>query len=85
MDFKLVNSNNGSLVTTKLLAIAKGMNTGRSDFSNTPSNPTICPYYLLGFIEGDGCFSCKFNQYAQGSFSLRRYVLETDTQKITNR
>ena len=77
MAFKLSNSNIYGIVTEELLKISKGMNTYRKDFSRAPSNPSINAYYLLGFIEGDGCFSSKFNANNLGSFSV--------SQKITNR
>jgi hypothetical protein len=41
-------------------SIKLGMNTGRTDFSTYPLYPIkLNPYYLLGFIEGDGSFICK--------------------------
>jgi hypothetical protein len=45
---------------TKIKALKYGMKTGRTDLSSYPLAPiSLNPYYILGFVEGDGCFAYK--------------------------
>lgn len=44
--------------------------------AGVPSNPIVNPYYLQGFVEGDGSFGGKFSEDRKGSFTI--------TQKDTN-
>jgi len=51
--------------------IKNGMNTQRTDFSMPESHKLrITPYCVLGFVEGEGCFSVQRNKNFPLTFSL---------------
>lgn len=60
-----VNTDKGPNVLKEILSIKKGMNRLRSDYSQLKDREiNITPYWLLGFIEGEGCFSInKVNNF----------------------
>ena len=64
-DFSLAYSYVGIKPIEEIIKIKNNMNRSRSDF-NIPKNKVIniTSYWLLGFIEGEGCFSInKHNNY----------------------
>ena len=65
------NSNRGAETLKDILNIKNGMNRLRSDFT-MPNDKEIhiTPYWLLGFIEGEGCFSINKRNNYRLDFSL---------------
>ncbi len=53
----------------EILKIKQGMNRSRSDYTND-KEIIISPYWLLGFIEGEGCFSINKRNNFRLDFSL---------------
>lgn len=66
-----LNSDRGAETLKDILKIKKGMNRLRSDFT-MPNDKEIriTPYWLLGFIEGEGCFSINKRNNYRLDFSL---------------
>jgi hypothetical protein len=50
--------------------IKNGMNRKRSDFTMAKDKEINIPYWLLGFIEGEGCFSINRHNKFRLDFSL---------------
>lgn len=66
-----LNSDRGAGTLKDILNIKNGMNRLRSDFT-MPNDKEIhiTPYWLLGFIEGEGCFSINKRNNYRLDFSL---------------
>jgi hypothetical protein len=65
------NSNGEAKILKEILEIKNGMNRLRSDFTRPKSKEIrITPYWLLGFIEGEGCFSINKRNNFRLDFSL---------------
>lgn len=66
-----LNSDRGAETLKDILNIKNGMNRLRSDFT-MPNDKEIriTPYWLLGFIEGEGCFSINKRNNFRLDFSL---------------
>lgn len=66
-----LNSDRGAKTLKDILNIKNGMNRLRSDFIMPNSKEIrITPYWLLGFIEGEGCFSINKRNNYRLDFSL---------------
>lgn len=65
-------------ITNKIQDLKNSMNTKRKhlDFPNE-HEIKISPYWLLGFIEGDACFSVS----SQKSFPLRFIITQVNTEQ----
>jgi hypothetical protein len=65
------NSDRGAKILKEILEIKNGMNAKRTDFTMPKSKEIhITPYWLLGFIEGEGCFSINRRNNFRLDFSL---------------
>lgn len=63
--------NKGANTIKEILNIKQGMNSSRLDFSMPKYNVTnITAYWLLGFVEGEGCFSINRGNNYRLDFSL---------------
>ena len=66
-----VNSDKGSNIIKEILEIKNGMNKSRTDFKIPKDKEiNITPCWLLGFIEGEGCFSINKGNNYRLDFSL---------------
>lgn len=66
-----LNSDRGAETLKDILNIKNGMNRLRSDFTmSNDKEIRITPYWLLGFIEGEGCFSINKRNNFRLDFSL---------------
>lgn len=68
---------NDSLVLKNILALKNSMNKKRVSFE-LPSNHTIkiTPYWLLGFVEGEGSFTVATTGYNRLGFSISQTLSE---------
>lgn len=64
-----INSDKGPNILKEILNIRKGMNRSRSYYIKD-KEINITPYWLLGFIEGEGCFSINRRNNFRLDFSL---------------
>lgn len=66
-----IYSDRGGNILKEISKIKNGMNRLRSDFT-MPKSQEICitPYWFLGFIEGEGCFSINRGNQYRLDFSL---------------
>ena len=66
-----INSDRDPNILKEILKIKKGMNRLRSDFTRPKDKEIkITPYWLLGFIEGEGCFSINRRNNFRLDFSI---------------
>jgi hypothetical protein len=66
-----INSDRDPNILKEILKIKKGMNRLRSDFTRPKDKEIkITPYWLLGFIEGEGCFSINKRNNFRLDFSI---------------
>jgi hypothetical protein len=61
----------------EILTIKNGMNQKRSDYTMPKDKEiNITPYWLLGFIEGEGCFSINRQNKFRLDFSLSQSIVD---------
>lgn len=71
------NQPKNSKLIEEILNIKNGMNQKRSDFTIPKDKAiNITPYWLLGFIEGEGCFSINRHNKFRLDFSLSQAIID---------
>lgn len=75
--YKLYTNQSNTELIAEILKIKSGMNRKRSDFT-MPNNKevNITPYWLLGFIEGEGSFSINRHNKFRLDFSLSQAIID---------